>query len=87
MDPAGFARKLLPIRIEDCPRPGILALIVSIDLFGIDTDAARERLLSTIAAIRSGRAKPVSAPSFPSRQPTSTTSTASPVFPGVNTEN
>ncbi|CAO5184692.1 hypothetical protein FAIPA1_590014 [Frankia sp. AiPs1] len=29
-DPHGFERKLLPIRVEDCPRPGLLGAVVSI---------------------------------------------------------
>ncbi len=39
-DPHGFARKLLPVRIEDCSRPGLLGAVVSIDLFDRAVDDA-----------------------------------------------
>jgi hypothetical protein len=31
-DPLGKERKLLVVRVEDCPRPGLLGQVVSIDL-------------------------------------------------------
>jgi hypothetical protein len=34
-DPHGFARELLPVRVEDCPRPGLLG---AIDLFSHGPD-------------------------------------------------
>ncbi|CUU56590.1 WD40-like Beta Propeller Repeat [Parafrankia irregularis] len=64
-DPLGFARKLLPIRLEDCPRPGLLSQIVSIDLFGRSADVARQHLLDTIATALAGRVKPAAEPIFP----------------------
>ncbi|ADP78938.1 toll/interleukin-1 receptor domain-containing protein [Pseudofrankia inefficax] len=64
-DPGGFARKLLPIRIEDCPRPGLLRTIVSIDLFGLTPEDARRRLLEHVRGAIDGRIKPPVAPSFP----------------------
>jgi len=64
-DPRGFTRKLLPIRIEDCPRPGLLGGIVSIDLFGHDPEQASSELLRHIRQALIGRAKPDKAPSFP----------------------
>lgn len=67
-DPSGATRRLLPIRIEDCERPGLLGQIVSVDLFGCPPDAARQRLLNTIQAARAGRVKPETAPSFPEFQ-------------------
>ncbi|MEX5713899.1 toll/interleukin-1 receptor domain-containing protein, partial [Parafrankia sp. FMc6] len=66
-DPGGFARRLLPIRVEDCPRPGLLGQIVSIDLFGDPADVARQHLLDAISTARAGRAKPTAAPAFPPR--------------------
>jgi hypothetical protein len=36
-DPQGFTRKLPPIRIEDCARPGVLGQLVSTDRFGYCT--------------------------------------------------
>ncbi|MBL7493625.1 TIR domain-containing protein [Frankia sp. AgB1.9] len=68
-DPLGFARKLLPIRLEDCPRPGLLGQIVSIDLFGRPAEVARQHLLDTIGHAVAGRAKPAAEPVFPFRDP------------------
>jgi hypothetical protein len=64
-DPLGFARKLLPIRLEDCSRPGLLGQIVSIDLFGCPAEAARQHLLDMIGHAVAGRAKPAAEPAFP----------------------
>ncbi len=57
-DPLGFGRKLVPIRIAACPRPGLLGQIVSFDLFGLSQDQAQDRLLKEVGALRAGRAKP-----------------------------
>jgi len=64
-DPNGFARKVLPIRIEDCARPGLLGTVVSIDLFGRTADDAQRHLLDQVRGTVTGRAKPTSAPPFP----------------------
>lgn len=64
-DPRGFTRKLLPIRIEDCQRPGVLGGIVSIDLFGHDPEQASGQLLRNVRHALDGRAKPDRAPDFP----------------------
>ncbi len=80
-DPLGFARKLVPIRIADCPRPELLGQIVSIDLFGQPAAATRQHLLDAIAAALEGRAKPPAAPAFP-HPPTSPSLLAGePAFP------
>jgi hypothetical protein len=34
-DPSGVERKLLVLRIEDCPCPGLLGQVVSEDMFGV----------------------------------------------------
>jgi hypothetical protein len=68
-DPGGFTRKLVPIRVEDCDRPGLLGGVVSFDLFGCSREVARRRLLSKVAESVAGRAKPESAPDFPGRPP------------------
>ncbi|CAO5186457.1 hypothetical protein FAIPA1_50216 [Frankia sp. AiPs1] len=65
-DPHGFQRKLLPVRVEDCPRPGLLETVVSIDLFGQKADDARARLLEGVGHALAGRAKPTATPDFPS---------------------
>lgn len=80
-DPLGFARRLLPIRVEDCPRPGLLGQIVSIDLFGRPAEANRQLLLDTIAAAVAGRAKPSVSPAFPHPPASPSMLTGEPDFP------
>ena len=43
-DPAGAHRKLLVTRVTDCDRPGLLAGVVGVDLFGRTEAEARARL-------------------------------------------
>jgi hypothetical protein len=64
-DPDGTRRKLLIIRIAPCERPGLLAGVVGVDLFGVPEEIARNRLQNMISAATSGRAKPAAAPEFP----------------------
>jgi hypothetical protein len=78
-DPSGRRRNLLAFRIEACDRPGLLRQVVSVDLFGLDQDAARARLLA-VAAVQRG--KPTHPPGFPGA-PTTVTETARPGFPGL----
>src|SRR5580704_7914741 len=40
-DPLGEQRKLLAFRIDECERPGLLAGVVSTDLYGLDETTAR----------------------------------------------
>ncbi|OHV43083.1 hypothetical protein BBK14_10635 [Parafrankia soli] len=69
-DPLGFNRKLVPIRLEDCPRPGLLGQIVPIDLFDrYPADAARQHLLDTIATTLNGTAKQLASPASPGTPP------------------
>lgn len=68
-DPAGRERTLLPIRIEDCRRPGLLASVVSIDLFAIPEATARDRLHELVRTTVGGRLKPVTRPAFPAANP------------------
>ncbi|MCK9904120.1 TIR protein [Parafrankia colletiae] len=80
-DPTGATRKLLVVRVEDCPRPGLLGQVVSLDLFGIPQDTARTDLLRTAElAVSGGRAKPATAPPFPT-----STEAAPPPFPAPAT--
>jgi hypothetical protein len=66
-DPTGATGRLLVARVEDCARPGLLGQVVSFDLFGIPQDDARSELLRSVdLAISGGRAKPATAPPFPS---------------------
>jgi hypothetical protein len=64
-DPGAFGRKLLPTRVEECPRPGLLGGIVSIDLFGRSIEETRRHLLTEVRNAFNGRAKPARAPDFP----------------------
>ncbi|WP_235490748.1 toll/interleukin-1 receptor domain-containing protein, partial [Frankia sp. AvcI1] len=66
-DPHGLERKLLPVRIEDCARPGLLGAVVSIDLFDLPVDDARDRLLTQVRGALAGRVKPEVEPAFPVR--------------------
>jgi tetratricopeptide (TPR) repeat protein len=66
-DPLGKQRKLVVVRVADIPRPGLLAAVVSIDVFGVPAAVARERLRSAVASVVSGRAKPVTQPPFPAQ--------------------
>ena len=64
-DPDGAARKLLPVRVSDCPREGLLAGVTGIDVFGQSEAAAKARLRRMVAAAIAGRAKPAVKPAFP----------------------
>jgi Tfp pilus assembly protein PilF len=64
-DPGGRDRRLLVVRVKESERSGLLAGVVSVDLFGVSEAVARERLQAMVAAAMSGRAKPASAPGFP----------------------
>lgn len=79
-DPAGADRKLVPIRLENCPLPGLLGPIVPIDLFDRTAGDARRHLLGAIATTRQGRAKPTAPPPFP--RSSNPTEREGPVFPG-----
>lgn len=61
-DPDGRQRRLLLARVEDCDRPGLLAQMIGIDLYGVDADIARDRLHHAATA---QRAKPSRPPTFP----------------------
>ncbi len=63
-DPTGD--KLVPIRIEPCDNEGLLRARVYIDLVGADEATARQRLL---AGVQRERAKPATAPAFPTSAP------------------
>jgi WD40 repeat protein len=65
-DPTGERRILLPVRVADCPMPGLLGQISAVDLFGVAEPVARDRLLSAArGAVSPVRAKPARAPRFP----------------------
>jgi hypothetical protein len=64
-DPAGAERKLLPVRVRECARPGLLAGVTGFDLFGLGEAGARSLLLSKVTDAVKGRAKPAAKPGFP----------------------
>src|SRR5258707_3550879 len=59
--------RLLPVRVQDGPTPGLLGALLPINLVGLDEEQARTCLL---AGIRPGRARPTHAafPGIPSKQ-------------------
>lgn len=59
------AQTPLPIRVQDCQRPGFLASAVGVDLFGRDEAKAKTILRATVAGAVTGRPKPAAAPTFP----------------------
>ncbi|ELP63803.1 toll/interleukin-1 receptor domain-containing protein [Streptomyces turgidiscabies] len=65
-DPAGFKRKLVPVRIASCTPQGLLASVVFIDLVGLTSEQAHRQLLAGIGGANSGRSKPTAPPLFPS---------------------
>jgi hypothetical protein len=79
-DPDGTGRKLLVMRVKACDRPGLLAGVVGVDLFGIPDAAAKSRLQAMVSAAISDRAKPGVAPAFPNA---GRAMPSEPSFPGV----
>ena len=79
-DPLGVQRKLLVFRVADCERPGLLAGVVGVDLFGMGKAAARARIRSAVRGAVTGRAKPAAEPDFP---PEARAARAEPRFPGA----
>ena len=76
-DPTGENRRLIPVRVREFDRRGLLAQINYVDLVDLDEEAARMALLE---GIEPGRAKPATPPAFPGAgmQPTA----SRPRFPG-----
>jgi TIR domain len=62
-DPTGELRLLVPVRVQPCCPPGLLASRVYVDLVDVDEVVARKRLL---AAVDPGRPRPTTA-SFPGK--------------------
>ena len=53
------------VRVEECDRPGLLAGVVGVDLFGTTEATAETRLRDMVSAAISGRTKPAKKPGFP----------------------
>jgi hypothetical protein len=77
-DPAGRGRRLLVFRVEDCDREGLLGQLVTVDLFGVDRDIARDRV---VGAVRGERLKPEGEPVFPAVRGEVARSGGEPQFP------
>ena len=60
-DPSGERGMLLPVRVQPCEPPGLLATRVFVDLVDVDEAEARERLLTAVGPVGP---RPTSAP-FP----------------------
>ncbi|MEU8120012.1 TIR domain-containing protein [Spirillospora sp. NPDC049024] len=69
-DPDDPARKLVTVRIEDCPIDGLLSTITYVDLVGVDDpDEARRLLMRRIQEALAGHARPLNGPGFPGGAP------------------
>ena len=69
-DPDNPARKLITIRVDECPLEGLLSTITYVDLVGVsDTGEARAMLMARVRHALAGRAKPGQGPAFPNAQP------------------
>ncbi|SDT45938.1 toll/interleukin-1 receptor domain-containing protein [Actinoplanes derwentensis] len=76
-DPLGAERRLIPVRVEECERPGLLDA-TGCDLFGVEEQIAVRRLLRCAEGAVRGRLKPDLPPPFPT-----TSAVPAPVgFPG-----
>jgi WD40 repeat protein/3',5'-cyclic AMP phosphodiesterase CpdA len=79
-DPDGLRRRLLPVRVAPCEPEGLLAVLVYIDLVGIDDEAAaREALIESVRQTVAGRGKPDVRPTFPAARAIP----VQPQFPGT----
>ena len=61
-DPDSGGDRLIPVRVRDVKLHGLLAQIVCVDIFNLNEDEARERILSRV---RGQRLKPSTKPRFP----------------------
>lgn len=75
-DPASKAGRLLPIRVREFERKGLMRAIVYVDLLGLDEEAARKAL---IEGVKFERAKPTTPPAFPASRSVK----EKPRFPGA----
>ncbi len=76
-DPKGEQRLLVPVRVRECDLGGLLALIVYVDLVGVEEAEAGATLLDGLAA----DVRPRTRPAFPG-SPSAAAPTTAPPFPG-----
>lgn len=81
-DPLGEQRKLIPLRVAECERPGLLGSVVSVDLFGLTEAKTRSELRRAIDQAVAGRGDPARKPPFPRPGRVRTVEVA-PLFPGA----
>jgi tetratricopeptide (TPR) repeat protein len=77
------AGRLLPVRVEACELPRLLATRVYIDLAGLGRQQARQRLLE---GVKRGRRRPEREPGFPGEQRAGGGGVAEPRFPAQGPE-
>lgn len=65
VNPTDHRVRLVPVRVDACSPPGLLANLVTIDLVGLDEEDAATTLLSGLGATIQGSAAPTAAPPFP----------------------
>lgn len=67
-DPQGTDRRLLVLRVAECERPGLLGQVMSVDLFDLSEQVARDQVVTAARrAVTGGRGKPEVPPPFPPR--------------------
>jgi tetratricopeptide (TPR) repeat protein len=76
---ASGRQRLLPVRVEACELPRLLATLVYIDLAGVNRATARVRLLD---GVKGGRQRPEQEPGFPGDPSQRTNMGQEPRFPG-----
>ena len=64
-DPTGAKRRVIPVRVADCERPGLLAGIVGIDLFDVPQPKALQRLQDAINRALAGQGETAEAALVP----------------------
>ncbi|WP_311984622.1 toll/interleukin-1 receptor domain-containing protein [Parafrankia sp. CH37] len=58
-DPQGTDRRLLVLRVAECERPGLLGQVMSVDLFDLSEQVARDQVVTAARrAVTGGRGKP-----------------------------
>ncbi|SQD97891.1 conserved hypothetical protein [Parafrankia sp. Ea1.12] len=82
-NPSGSDRRLLPVRVEECEAPGLLARLAPIDLFDVSPESARDTLLQLVRHALDGRAKPTAEPAFPRQTPAASAARPAPAFPTI----
>ncbi|MEU5694695.1 toll/interleukin-1 receptor domain-containing protein [Actinosynnema sp. NPDC020468] len=68
-DPLGERRKLVVLRVEDCPTPGALGSAPGEDLFGVGEGVIRRRLHDVVRGALASRPERDAAPTFPGGAP------------------